>query len=75
MGGILQTPTPQALLKAGIYFDFRSLYGKHELVEKLHNKLMDLSPRSRLFLKLMSENDLDAERPRYSNGVGKSDAC
>ena len=43
-GGILQKPTPQALLKAGIYFDFRSLYGKHELVEKLRNKLMDLSP-------------------------------
>ena len=62
-GGILQKPTPEALLKAGIYFDFRSLYGKHELVEKLRNKLMDLSPRSRLFLKLMSENDLDAGRP------------
>ena len=62
-GGILQKPTSEALLKAGIYFDFRSLYGKHELVEKLRNKLMDLSPRSRLFLKLMSENDLDAGRP------------
>ena len=62
-GGIQQKSTPHALLKAGIYFDFRSLYGKHELVEKLHNKLMDQSPQSQLILKLMSENDLDAGRP------------
>jgi CBS domain-containing protein len=62
-GQILTTPTPQALLKAGIYFDFRSLFGKHELVRKLRKRLIEHSPRSRLFLKLMSENDLDAGRP------------
>jgi CBS domain-containing protein len=59
----VREPTPQALLQANIFFDFRALYGNHELAERLRTWLCGVTPENRLFQRLLVANALQAEPP------------
>jgi len=59
----LQTPEPEALLKASIYFDLRSLYGDEDLADTLRGWLAETAPRASLFLHLMTKNALQCRPP------------
>jgi CBS domain-containing protein len=59
----VREPTPEALLQANIFFDFRSLHGKHALAEELRAWLVGVTPESRLFQRLLVANALQAEPP------------
>lgn len=56
-------PTPEALLKANIFFDFRPLYGDAALADALSHWLLAHTAESKLFLRLMVANALQTEPP------------
>jgi CBS domain-containing protein len=62
LGWILE-PTPEALLKANILFDFRPLYGNTTLCDALRTWLFGRTKTSSLFLRFMVENALGVEPP------------
>jgi CBS domain-containing protein len=62
-GGWLRSATPQALLDATIYFDFRPIYGEESLAEELTEWLRKNIPGATLFLRFMAENALRARPP------------
>jgi len=62
-GGWLRSTTPQALLDASIYFDFRPIYGDEDLAEELSDWLRKHVPGATLFLRFMAENALRARPP------------
>jgi len=59
----MREPTPQALLAANIYFDFRPLTGNHVLAERLRAWLDATSGENKLFLRMLVANALQAEPP------------
>jgi len=59
----IREPTPEALLAANIYFDFRPLRGSSALAEDLRGWLNEITPDSRLFLRMLAGNALQAEPP------------
>jgi CBS domain-containing protein len=59
----MREPTPQALLAANIYFDFRPLAGEHALAERLRAWLDATSSENKLFLRMLVANALQAEPP------------
>ncbi len=59
----VQSPEPTALLNATIFFDFRPIYGKHDLAERLRRHLVNLTTTTPLFLRAMAHNALDVEPP------------
>jgi CBS domain-containing protein len=59
----LREPTPEALLKANILFDFRPLYGNATLAEALRAWLNSYVQESKIFLRLMAQNALDVGPP------------
>ncbi len=59
----LRSATPQALLDATIYFDFRPLYGDETLAEALSEWLRTNVPGAPLFLRFMAENALRVRPP------------
>ncbi len=59
----LRSTTPQALLDASIYFDFRPLYGDEALAGELSEWLRKNLPGATLFLRFMAENALRARPP------------
>ena len=61
--GWMREPTPQALLAANIFFDFRPLAGNHALAESLRGWLDATSGENRLFLRMLVANALQAEPP------------
>ncbi|OGB23390.1 MAG: nucleotidyltransferase [Burkholderiales bacterium RIFCSPLOWO2_02_FULL_57_36] len=61
--GWIQTPRPKALLFASIFFDFRPLYGEHELTVTLRNWLLDACGKNSLFLQQMAANALQSQPP------------
>jgi CBS domain-containing protein len=61
--GWIREPTPVALLGANIFFDFRPLAGNVGLAENLRAWLRDLAAGSRLFLRMLVANALQAEPP------------
>ncbi len=54
----MTTPKPEALLHSTIFFDFRPLYGSHDLVDTLRNWLIPQPAKHKLFLRLMAEEAL-----------------
>lgn len=54
----MRTPEPRALLHSTIFFDFRPLYGRHELVDGLREWLAPLPPVHPRFLRAMAEDAL-----------------
>jgi CBS domain-containing protein len=61
--GWIREPSPEALLAANIFFDFRPLAGRAALAEQLRGWLSAITPESRLFLRLLATNALQAEPP------------
>ncbi|HXQ64193.1 MAG TPA: DUF294 nucleotidyltransferase-like domain-containing protein [Steroidobacteraceae bacterium] len=61
--GWIREPSPEALLAANIFFDFRALAGRGALAEQLRAWLSAITPESRLFLRLLATNALQAEPP------------
>lgn len=59
----LRSTTPQALLNATIYFDFRPIYGDESLADELSEWLRKNIPSATLFLRFMAENALRARPP------------
>ena len=59
----IREPTPEALLKANIFFDFRALYGNHALADGLRAWINGVTPENRLFQRLLVANALQAEPP------------
>lgn len=55
--------TPEALLHASIFFDFRPLYGAHALAEELRQWLTRIALDNSLFLRQMAENALRNRPP------------
>lgn len=62
-GSWLRSTTPQALLDATIYFDFRPIYGTEDLAEELSEWLRRNIPGATLFLRFMAENALRSRPP------------
>ncbi|BBI98460.1 cyclic nucleotide-binding protein [Ferrigenium kumadai] len=61
--GWLSGGSPEALLHATIFFDFRSLYGAHHLAEDLRGWLARVASDNSRFLHLMAENALNNRPP------------
>jgi CBS domain-containing protein len=59
----LSVPTPEALLRANIVFDFRPLYGDTALCNALRDWLFARSGSQALFLRLMAQNALAVAPP------------
>ncbi len=56
-------PTPDALLNATIFFDFRPLYGEEALAERLRDWLMRAAPTNAMFLVHAAGNALTCRPP------------
>jgi CBS domain-containing protein len=61
--GWLRSNSPQALLNASIYFDFRALYGDESLVDELAEWMRRNVPGASLFLRFMAENAVSVKPP------------
>ncbi|MDI6748556.1 MAG: DUF294 nucleotidyltransferase-like domain-containing protein [Rhodocyclaceae bacterium] len=59
----LRSNSPQALLDATIYFDFRPLYGDESLTDELTAWLKKNVPAATLFLRFMAEMALNVKPP------------
>jgi len=61
--GWIRANSPQALLDATIYFDFRAIYGEEDLAERLSEWVLKRVPGESLFLRLMAVNATQVEPP------------
>jgi len=61
--GWLAEPTPEALLRANIFFDFRALFGDSMLTDRLSHWLLSRTQGNKLFLRLMVANALQTDPP------------
>jgi CBS domain-containing protein len=61
--GWMREPTPEALLRANIFFDFRPLAGDVSLAVNLRGWLDATGGESKLFLRMLVANALQAEPP------------
>jgi len=59
----MRTPEPEAVLNSTIFFDFRPLYGRHELADKLRSWLLASAPSQSLFLRTLAEQALSCRPP------------
>lgn len=62
-GGWMRANSPQALLDATIYFDFRPIYGEEELADQLREWVLKRVPSETLFLRFMAGNAVQVEPP------------
>jgi CBS domain-containing protein len=62
-GGWMRSNSPQALLDATIYFDFRPLYGDESLTDELSEWMRKNVPGANLFLRFMAENAVAVKPP------------
>lgn len=60
---IMTKANAKELLEASIYFDFRCIYGKKQLVDELWEHLFSERDVHTLFMRHLSENMLEASRP------------
>ncbi len=59
----LRVPDPEALLHGTIFFDFRPLYGRYELADRLRAWLLAKAPEHPLFLRALAEQALEVGPP------------
>jgi len=59
----VRIPEPQALLNATIYFDFRPLYGKFNLADRMRLSLLRQTKGNPLFLRMLAGNALTVLPP------------
>jgi CBS domain-containing protein len=65
---------PDSLLRANIFFDFRSLWGRAELAQRLRDDIATWAKANRRFLKQMSDNALRNRPPLSWRGELKAGA-
>ena len=75
-GNWISVPEPKALLNASIFFDFRPLYGREELVTELQDWLLQRVRGNTAFVRAMTVNALEQEPPlswwrEFRTGGGK----
>jgi CBS domain-containing protein len=61
--GWISAPTPEALLAANILFDFRPIHGNATLADALRTWLLSYTSESKVFLRLLVQNALQATPP------------
>ena len=59
----IRTPNPQALLNATIFFDFRSLYGQHNLADRMRLSILRQARGNPIFLRMLAGNALSVQPP------------
>lgn len=59
----INTPEPQALLNATIFFDFRPLYGKFNLANRMRLSLLRKTRNNPIFLRMLSSNAISVLPP------------
>ncbi|MEX2353695.1 MAG: DUF294 nucleotidyltransferase-like domain-containing protein, partial [Gammaproteobacteria bacterium] len=59
----INTPEPQALMHASIFFDMRTLYGDQSLFTDLHREVLQLCRDNTIFLTYMAANALQYRPP------------
>lgn len=59
----MRVPEPEAVLNSTIFFDFRPLYGRYELVDNLRTWLSPRVPGHDRFLRALAEQALTCEPP------------
>jgi CBS domain-containing protein len=59
----IRTPQPEALLNATIFFDFRPLYGRKELADRMYAHLFSLSKDNLAFQRMLASNALSVAPP------------
>jgi len=59
----ISEPTPERLLNANIFFDFRPLCGDSTLADRLREWLLARTQDNKLFLRLMVQNALQTDPP------------
>lgn len=59
--GWMRVPEPEAVLHGTIFFDFRPLYGRQDLVDDLRSWLLPRAPEHTLFLRSLAEDALTCE--------------
>ncbi len=59
----VRTPDPKALLNSTIFFDFRPLFGKFNLADRMRLSLLRKTRGNPLFLRLLAANALSVQPP------------
>ena len=59
----IASPQPEALLNATIFFDFRALYGRTELADRMHEHLFSQSRTNSAFQRMLAANALQVSPP------------
>ncbi len=59
----VRTPEPQALLNATIFFDFRPLFGKYNLADRMRLFLLRQTRGNPLFLRMLADNAMSVVPP------------
>jgi CBS domain-containing protein len=62
-GDWIRNPSPDALLNANIFFDFRALWGEGRLARELRDWLNGMTREDQRFLRMMAENALQSQPP------------
>jgi CBS domain-containing protein len=62
-GDWIRNPSPDALLNANIFFDFRALWGEGRLARELRDWLNGMTRADQRFLRMMAENALQSQPP------------
>jgi CBS domain-containing protein len=62
-GQWIASPKPEALLNSTIFFDFRPLFGRRDLAERMHSHLFANSMDNQAFQRMLAENALTATPP------------
>jgi CBS domain-containing protein len=56
-------PDPKSVMHSNIFFDIRCVHGENELVEQLHEHVINLTRGNRIFLRFMASNALGHRPP------------
>ena len=59
----IYSPQPDALLNATIFFDFRAIFGRPELAQRMHEFLFSQSKANTAFQRMLAANALDVSPP------------
>ncbi|MBF0471044.1 MAG: cyclic nucleotide-binding/CBS domain-containing protein [Gammaproteobacteria bacterium] len=59
----ITTPSPKALMYSSIFFDLRTVYGDKSLLSGVREEILQLTPRSELFLAHLTHNALKLKPP------------
>jgi CBS domain-containing protein len=59
----IASPHPEALLNATIFFDFRPIFGRRDLADRMHEHLFSLSAGDQAFQKILAGNALSTVPP------------